>query len=999
LFSVAAERPASAVRCPHCRNVVTLATAPTNTAATTATATAASRWYYARANKKKYGPCSWQQLLGLAQRGDLVPEDMLMQEGTRQWVSAGSMRALFGQDKIEHSLNEGAPAPATVSAAPAVTAAPPQPKRSAIKAPAKRFSRRLIAVAAMLCLGVVLGGSLLVGKFFSHGGKSEDDQSEEQLLNPDSSQSAPDKTSPGETPQVTTIPPSRSVAVALPKEKAHPQDKKLPAPESPQVLADQFLLRVNRYRKNAGLGSVSLDVELSIGCRSHAQYVMKNFNPQTANLANLAEEPGKPGFSKEGQAAGTLALVAFAEPGAALDRWMGRLADRLALLNAETQTIGLGFERNAKGEWICVCDPVRGAGESVVIYPAPNQQDVPLAFSGGPELTDAKATGGYPVTVTFAPARTVTEAAIELRDDRKKSVAAWTWTPDKPLARGNHRNTIALIPKELLRSNHAYEVLAKAKVDGKPWSKVWRFISEDDSDSKGLWARKALAKVNAYRHRAGLAPVQIDDKLSAGCLAHARYLVLNADHSAILGLGAHDENEKLPGFTEEGRRAGKSSDIAIGDYEPLDGVDAWMATLYHRVTILEPNLRTIGFACVRGKRLGWNTVLNVVAGRQPGVRPHPVYYPVPDQNDVPLNFPNGGEEPNPIPLDKDGRAGYPITATFPDNDLLKNATGKLTLANGTEVPSWMSSPDKPANPQYPRHQGSTVCLIAKDPLEPNTTYVVYLQGQRGGKPWKDQWKFTTGESGQTAAQASRRVLDRLNQARAQAGLGPVIMDESLRRGCQKHADYLVMNAEELAKRNSSVNEEDPLMPGYTLEGAQAARHADVFSNAPIPVTQIDDLLATYTRRVYLLDPKLQRLGFGCAHDVGRGWRCVLDLIGGRGDRRVILSPAPREDNVPCASTDRISEAPGAMTGFPVAVIFPKQTTPRNVAAVLTDAKGEEVPVWLSTPAKSFIDTLPPQTIALHPRSPLRPGQTYSVTVSAVVGGAEWRETWQFTTKK
>ena len=43
-----------------------------------------------------------------------------------------------------------------------------------------------------------------------------------------------------------------------------------------------------------------------------------------------------------------------------------------------------------------------------------------------------------------------------------------------------------------------------------------------------------------------------------------------------------------------------------------------MATLYHRVPILEPNLKAIGFGCVRGRRQGWATVMNVTRGRDKG---------------------------------------------------------------------------------------------------------------------------------------------------------------------------------------------------------------------------------------------------------------------------------------------------------------------------------------------------------------------------------------------
>lgn len=91
---------------------------------------------------------------------------------------------------------------------------------------------------------------------------------------------------------------------------------------------------------------------------------------------------------------------------------------------------------------------------------------------------------------------------------------------------------------------------------------------------------------------------------------------------------------------------------------------AWLATLYHRVPILDPGLKSIGFGNVRGRRLGWISVLEVTSGRSKSEWKEPVIYPVVNQIDVPIHFPTSGEEPNPIPEDRDGKAGYPITLTF-----------------------------------------------------------------------------------------------------------------------------------------------------------------------------------------------------------------------------------------------------------------------------------------------------------------------------------------------
>jgi hypothetical protein len=364
---------------------------------------------------------------------------------------------------------------------------------------------------------------------------------------------------------------------------------------------------------------------------------------------------------------------------------------------------------------------------------------------------------------------------------------------------------------------------------------------------------------------------------------------------------------------------------------------------------------------------------------------------------VPLNFPNGGEEPNPISADKTGRAGYPITAFFPHNEPLQKAIGKLTRSQGSEVPCWFSSPQKPANPDYAKNQGNTVCLIPKEPLLAKMTYHVVLEGQIAGKAWEKKWQFTTGEGGPSVAAATRMVVDRLNQYRAQAGLSAIVLDEKLSYGCQLHAEYLAKNAEVLLKKNASVNDEDVNLPGFTREGLRSAQQAMVFTNAPTPVFQVDDLMATFSSRVYLLDPKLQRIGFGCFHDVGRGWRCVLDVNGGRGNSGVVVFPASKQDDVPTTGFDFLKGAKGN-PGFPISVTFPRQAILRNVKAVLLDADGKNVDVQISTPQKPLNEKLQLGIIGVHPLEPLQAGRVYSVTVSVIVNSKEWRRTWQFTTR-
>ncbi len=921
---------------------------------------AAARWFVAR-TRKKHGPFSWKQLQALAQRGRLRPGDMLLREGERRWVEAASVPNLFPSAR---------PRPAPV---------PTKPRR------------RWIGIATVV-FGVLLMAGALGWWAFWRPMPAKDAVAGVKPPPPAPTPEPPPQQEPPPSPK-------QPEPAAKTPEPERPTVEKKPALPTEQALAEDLLRRLNAQRVLAGAGEVRADAELSRGCVAHARYLARHLGDKVPDAESVrAEDPALPGFSEEGRRAAQASLLALSEPREALSRWLARLNSRVPLLNPELQAVGIGFAPATGGGWYCVLDVTRGRGDPVVIFPAPGQVDVPLTFSGGSEVPDPEAHAGFPVTVSFPETARVTGVEARLQDDAGKVLDVWLSTPEKPARPRGQRNTVALIAKAPLRNLCTYHVDVRAELDGRAWQKRWEFITEDDSDSSGAWARKALERVNAYRAKAGQSPVTLDAELSRGCLAHARYLARNGGHPATLGLGAHDEDASLPGFSEEGRKAGKASDIAIGDYDPLFGLDSWMATFYHRIPLLEPHLKTIGFGCARGRRLSWIAVLNAGTGREPGKRPTAFFYPAPGQNDVPLHFPSGGEEPNPIPEDTDGKAGYPVTATFPHATPLTDARAILRDDNGNAVPCWFSSPEKLANPKYPNHQGTTVCLIPKDPLAPATTYHVELQGILGGKAWQKDWQFTTAGDELSPAQAALQVVARLNEFRKQAGVPAVTLDAELSRGCQAHADYLVRNSETLARKNGSVNDEDPALPGFTPQGLRASKQSDVFTSAPYPLAQLDDLVGTFLRRVYLLDPNLRRIGFGCADDVGRGWRCVLDLIGGRGDRRVVVCPGPQQEGVPCSAADHLPDAPDQPVGFPITVTFSSGQAVRNVQAILTDTvTRDDVELTLSTPEAPLTPQAPRGTVALYPRRPLQAGHAYRVTVSAIVAGSEWRQAWQFTT--
>lgn len=265
----------------------------------------------------------------------------------------------------------------------------------------------------------------------------------------------------------------------------------------------------------------------------------------------------------------------------------------------------------------------------------------------------------------------------------------------------------------------------------KPDKKPYKLDSEEE---------KALKKVNEYRKIAGLKPVEVDEALSKGCKAHAEYLVKNSNHPSINEFSKHYEDPKLPGYTEEGEKAGKASDINTGVKDFSSSIDQFMATFYHRIPILRPHLKEIGFGYAKGGKWGYVSCLDVISGRDKTVKkvePDVVIYPVDKQKDVPYDF--ASEKPNPIPKEGEGKGGYPITITFWNDVKVTNVKVKL-MTGSKNTDFYLSTPENPATS---REQWNTICIIPKASLQSKTTYIVDVSCKIDEKDWQKKWTFET----------------------------------------------------------------------------------------------------------------------------------------------------------------------------------------------------------------------------------------------------------------
>jgi hypothetical protein len=243
-------------------------------------------------------------------------------------------------------------------------------------------------------------------------------------------------------------------------------------------------------------------------------------------------------------------------------------------------------------------------------------------------------------------------------------------------------------------------------------------------------AQEMRDRVNFYRVQAGLQPVELDRELSEYCQRHVDYMVRNKARLGPISLAYHTENPEYPGYTQEGLNAANNSVIAFNQ-GPTSAVDAWMATLYHRLPLMRPNLIRIGAAAGGG-----NLVLDANSGRG-GDETQEVLYPAAGQSNVPLKFQK--EMPDPIP--GGGTAGFPITAMFPESWEASSLEGTVTDGSGNPVPVYSSDPDRPAKRGFP--QDGTLCLIPQKLLNPGTTYKVKVTGKAQGKQYEREWKFST----------------------------------------------------------------------------------------------------------------------------------------------------------------------------------------------------------------------------------------------------------------
>src|SRR5579863_6803497 len=178
-----------------------------------------------------------------------------------------------------------------------------------------------------------------------------------------------------------------------------------------------------------------------------------------------------------------------------------------------------------------------------------------------------------------------------------------------------------------------------------------------------------LIALNNYRRAAGVAEVSDDPRLSPGCAAHSRYIVKNFSAAIGRGLGGtiHTEDSAKPWFTAAGLNAARNGDVdEMWDpghvATPSWAIDNLMEGPFHRVSMLDPRLRSVGYGhfCENGYCVATLDIHSDASGLTPPLA-KPIEYPPDGATITTTSF--TGEWPNPLTSCPGyvAPAGYAIT--------------------------------------------------------------------------------------------------------------------------------------------------------------------------------------------------------------------------------------------------------------------------------------------------------------------------------------------------
>ena len=276
--------------------------------------------------------------------------------------------------------------------------------------------------------------------------------------------------------------------------------------------------------------------------------------------------------------------------------------------------------------------------------------------------------------------------------------------------------------------------------------------------------RLALWWVNTYREQAGLGPVGQLTALNEAARDHADYVLMHPDVYDVQGLSVHEQLPDHEGYS--GSRFWERMEAAGYDGHPFREVIAyqstpegavahWMETVYHRLPIIHPSARHIGYAQARIGSSRIN-VLDLGSGEYAAPKTaNGIAWPTPGAFDVPLSW-DGLESPKPQAPPNGYPSGPVITLTFGLDaafEVIEHTIIDVTDDTAADTAADTVDADRalphvlltPENDPHLKGE-SAIALYTHDPLHAGRTYEVRVMGILDGATYERSWTFSTRES-------------------------------------------------------------------------------------------------------------------------------------------------------------------------------------------------------------------------------------------------------------
>jgi hypothetical protein len=238
-------------------------------------------------------------------------------------------------------------------------------------------------------------------------------------------------------------------------------------------------------RLRAGLRPAVLDPKMCADCDKHCDYLKANgFHVQDGGKSPTHEEdPAKPGYTAEGDAAGRASCVFKArnELRRSITSWFSTPFHGCTMLYPDTDRIGVTTKNS-----VCMLylgNVTTGFGE-IYVHPPDGAVGIPTALGNGDDMefpnpvpgTQNGLGCGFPITVLLNGRYTDVESA-EILDAGGKPVKGTWSTPKKPAnpSRPENKGCVFFVPSKPLAGNTLHKVTIKFPGGDKPLT--WSFTT------------------------------------------------------------------------------------------------------------------------------------------------------------------------------------------------------------------------------------------------------------------------------------------------------------------------------------------------------------------------------------------------------------------------------------------------------------------------------------------------------------------------------------------